>query len=62
MGYVAIPDLTPLYVAKEQGFFDKRGLDVTLQTIPINPNIPPALQSDYDQAWAGFDKAKTGKK
>jgi NitT/TauT family transport system substrate-binding protein len=39
----------PLYVAKEQGFFDKRGLDVTLQTIPINPNIPPALQSDSIQ-------------
>lgn len=49
VGYVAIPDLTPLYVAKEQGFFDKRGLDVTLQTIPINPNIPPALQSDSIQ-------------
>ena len=49
VGYVAIPDLMPLYVAKEQGFFDKRGLDVTLQTIPINPNIPPALQSDSIQ-------------
>jgi NitT/TauT family transport system substrate-binding protein len=49
VGYVAIPDLTPLYVAKEQGFFDKRGLDVTLQTIPINPNIPPALQSNSIQ-------------
>lgn len=49
VGYVPIPDLTPLYVAKEQGFFDKRGLDVTLQTIPINPNIPPALQSDSIQ-------------
>lgn len=49
VGYVAIPDLMPLYVAKEQGFFAKRGLDVTLQTIPINPNIPPALQSDSIQ-------------
>ncbi|MBN9409919.1 MAG: ABC transporter substrate-binding protein [Burkholderiales bacterium] len=49
VGYVPIPDLMPLYVAKEQGFFDKRGLDVTLQTIPINPNIPPALQSDSIQ-------------
>lgn len=49
VGYVPIPDLMPLYIAKEQGFFDKRGLDVTLQTIPINPNIPPALQSDSIQ-------------
>ncbi|MFT4267748.1 MAG: ABC transporter substrate-binding protein [Xenophilus sp.] len=49
VGYVAIPDLTPLYVAKEQGYFDKRGLAVKLTTIPINPSIPPALQSDSIQ-------------
>ena len=49
VGYLAIADLMPLYVAKEQGFFSKRGLDVTLQLIPINPTIPPALMSDSIQ-------------
>lgn len=49
VGFVPIADLMPLYVAKEQGFFAKRGLDVTLQAIPINPTIPPALQSDSIQ-------------
>jgi NitT/TauT family transport system substrate-binding protein len=32
--------------AKEEGFFQKRGLDVTLQLIALNSTIPAALQAD----------------
>ena len=45
MGYVTASDFVPLLVAKEKGFFEKRGLDVEPKRIPIITNIPPALVS-----------------
>lgn len=32
-----------LFAAKEEGFFAKRGLDVTIIMIGLNPDMPPAL-------------------
>jgi NitT/TauT family transport system substrate-binding protein len=46
LGYTAVTDFASAYVAKEEGFFQKRGLDVTLQLIAINSTIPAALQAD----------------
>lgn len=45
-GYSAVGDFASVFVAKEEGFFDKRGLDVELKFIPLNSNIPAAVQSD----------------
>ncbi len=45
-GYTAVTDFTSVFVAKEEGFFAKRGLDVELKFIPINSTIPAAIQSD----------------
>lgn len=32
-----------LFAAKQEGFFEKRGLDVTILMIKLNPDMPPAL-------------------
>jgi NitT/TauT family transport system substrate-binding protein len=45
-GYTAVTDFTTIFVAKEEGFFAKRGLDVEPKFIPINSTIPAAIQSD----------------
>lgn len=45
-GYTAVTDFASVFVAREQGFFDKRGLDVELKFIPINSTIPAAVQAD----------------
>ena len=45
VGYVTASDFVPLLVAKEKGFFEKRGLDVEPKRIPIITNVPPALVS-----------------
>ncbi len=45
-GYTAVVDFASVFVAAEQGYFRKRGLDVELKFIPINSTIPAALQSD----------------
>lgn len=46
VGYVPAGDWLPALVAKDKGFFDKRGLDVTLTKVAIISNIPAALMSD----------------
>jgi len=46
LGYTAVTDFASAFVAKEEGFFHKRGLDVTLQLIALNSTIPAALQAD----------------
>ena len=46
LGYTAVTDFASAFVAAEQGFFDKRKLDVELKFIPLNSTIPAALQSD----------------
>lgn len=45
-GYTAVSDFAPVFVAKEEGYFGKRNLDVEPKLIPLNPSIPPAIQSD----------------
>jgi len=45
-GFTAVTDFTSVFVAAEEGFFKKRGLDVELKFIPINSTIPAAVQAD----------------
>ncbi len=45
-GYSAVSDFASVFVAKEEGFFDRRGLDVELKFIPINSTIPAAIESN----------------
>jgi NitT/TauT family transport system substrate-binding protein len=45
-GYTAVTDFATAFVAAEEGFFRKRGLDVELKFIPLNSTIPAALQAD----------------
>lgn len=45
VGYVPAGDWLPALVAEDKGFFDKRGIDVTLTRIAIVSNIPPAIIS-----------------
>jgi NitT/TauT family transport system substrate-binding protein len=43
IGYSPAADFTPVFAAKDKGFFEKRNLDVTLTRIPLASNIPSAL-------------------
>lgn len=45
-GYTAVSDFASVFVAAEEGYFKKRGLEVELKFIPLNSTIPAALQSD----------------
>ncbi len=45
LGYTAVTDFASAFVAVEEGYFSKRGLDVQPQFIPINSTIPAALQA-----------------
>jgi NitT/TauT family transport system substrate-binding protein len=45
-GYTAVTDFASVFVAREEGFFSKRGLDVEPKFVPINSTIPAAVQSD----------------
>ena len=49
VGYTAVPDFAAAFIAKEQGVFAKRGLDVELKAITLTSNIPAALVSDSIQ-------------
>jgi NitT/TauT family transport system substrate-binding protein len=49
LGYTAVSDFTAAFCAKEEGFFLRRGLDVELQLIQLNPMIPAAMQSNSIQ-------------
>jgi NitT/TauT family transport system substrate-binding protein len=49
IGYTAVPDFAAAFIAKEQGFFAKHQLDVTLQQLPLTSNVPPALVSNSIQ-------------
>jgi NitT/TauT family transport system substrate-binding protein len=48
-GYTAVTDFATVFIAQEEGYFRKRGLDVEPKLIPLNPSIPPAIQSDSIQ-------------
>jgi NitT/TauT family transport system substrate-binding protein len=49
IGYTAVADYLAAYVAQEEGYFRKRGLETELQLIPLNSTLPAALQSDSIQ-------------
>lgn len=49
LGYTAVPDFAAAFIAKERGFFEKRGLDVQLQLITLTSNIPATLVSNSAQ-------------
>ena len=49
VSYTATPEFGAVFIAKEEGFFSKRGLDVTLQLIPVSPNVPAAVMSNSVQ-------------
>jgi NitT/TauT family transport system substrate-binding protein len=46
IGYLTASDFLPAFVAKEQGFFQKRGIDATLTRIALASNMPAALVSN----------------
>ena len=45
-GFTAVNDFASVFVAREEGYFSKRALDVEPKFIPLNPSIPAAIQSD----------------
>lgn len=49
VGFTAINEYTGLFVAKEEGFFARRGLDVELTLIANNATLPAALISNSVQ-------------
>lgn len=46
LGYTGANAFMAAFVAKDQGFFAKHGLDVTLQLVPVGSAIPGALASN----------------
>jgi NitT/TauT family transport system substrate-binding protein len=49
VGVIPIVDVAPIYLGVEQGFFEDRGLDVTLQTAQGGAAIVPAvLNGEFD--------------
>lgn len=53
VGYTAAGDFLPVFVAKDKGFFEKRGLDVTLTRIALASTVPAALMSNSVQIGTG---------
>src|ERR1700759_5301872 len=47
--YTAVTGFSAAYVAQEQGFFKKHGLDVEFVLTPSSGNNPPALVSNSVQ-------------
>ena len=45
MGYVTASDFVPMLIAKDKGFFARRGIDADPKRIPIMTNIPAGLMS-----------------
>lgn len=45
-GYTAVTDFASVFVAREEGFFSRRGLEVEPKFIPLNSTIPAAVQAD----------------
>jgi NitT/TauT family transport system substrate-binding protein len=50
LGYTPANAFLPAFVAKDKGFFAKRGLDVTLQTVPQGSTIAGAMAGGTVQA------------
>ncbi len=53
VGYTAAGDFLPVFIAKEKGWFEKRGLDVTLTRVALASTIPAALMSNSVQIGNG---------
>lgn len=53
VGYTAAGDFTPVFVAKEKGYFENRGLDVTLTRIALASTVPAALMANSVQIGTG---------
>jgi NitT/TauT family transport system substrate-binding protein len=53
IGYTAAGDFLPIFVAKEKGLLEKRGLDVTLTRIALASTVPAALMSNSIQVGTG---------
>jgi NitT/TauT family transport system substrate-binding protein len=53
IGYSPAADFTPVFAAKDKGYFEKRGLDATLTRIPLASNIPAAMVSGSLQIGMG---------
>lgn len=49
VSYTATPEFGSVFIAKERGLFEQQGLDVTLQLIPVAPNVPATLMSNSIQ-------------
>jgi len=49
VGVIAILDVAPIYLGKKQGFFSKRGIDLTLTTAQGGAAIVPAVVSGQYQ-------------
>jgi NitT/TauT family transport system substrate-binding protein len=49
VGYTPNAEAAPAFVARDQGFFEKRGLAVELVPVAINSTLPAALLSDSIQ-------------
>jgi NitT/TauT family transport system substrate-binding protein len=45
IGYSPIAEFLPAFVAKDQGIFEKHGLNVEFVSVALNSNIPAALMS-----------------
>lgn len=45
LGYTAVADFYPAFVAAEQGGFARRGLDLRFSLLPLTANVPPGLES-----------------
>jgi NitT/TauT family transport system substrate-binding protein len=46
LGYTAVSDFASAFIARDEGYFGKRGLEVECKLIPLNPSLPAALQAD----------------
>lgn len=46
VGYTATSDFASGFIASDQGLFKKRGLDVEFKIVPLNSQLPAAVQSD----------------
>ena len=45
LGHVATAEIAGAFMASSEGYFKDAGLPVELKLIPLNPSMPPALQS-----------------
>jgi NitT/TauT family transport system substrate-binding protein len=46
VGYTATADFAPGFIAVDQGLFKKRGIDVEFKIVPLNSQLPAAVESE----------------